>query len=121
LEYDEIPVMDTGKYDYKAIMIDVNQENAVDQSLFSKAKTFVLEALGLLENDWDSVLELFAKTLTGMSVTDSDSFDHLGGDSLSYVSLSIELEDLLGSHFPTNWTSLSIQDLEILYQKKLSE
>lgn len=121
IEYDEIPLMVTGKYDYKAIMNTAGKSDVKNQSLLLRLKDFILGTLGLLENDWGSVFELFNGTLSGVQVTGNDTFDSLGGDSLSYVSLSVELEGLLGSYFPSDWSSLPVSELDLLYQKKLSE
>jgi hypothetical protein len=43
-------------------------------------------------------------------VTEEDSFVSLGGDSLSYVELSVRLEQVLG-HLPPGWPAAPIRDL----------
>ncbi len=48
------------------------------------------------------VAELFARTLGLDAVADDDTFVSCGGDSLSYVELSVQLERTLG-HLPANW------------------
>jgi len=45
---------------------------------------------------------LYAEALRRPHVTDDDSFVTLEGDSLSYVEMSIRLEEVLG-HLPPNW------------------
>ena len=42
---------------------------------------------------------------------DQESFVDLGGNSLSYVALSVRLERALG-HLPTDWHRRPIADLE---------
>lgn len=49
------------------------------------------------------------------AVTDTDSFVTLGGDSLSYVAASLELEKSLG-HLPQGWHLMSVADLEATRQ-----
>lgn len=53
---------------------------------------------------------LFAEILDRSDVTDDSSFVTLGGDSLSYVELSIQLEQRLG-RLPAGWHTMSIRDL----------
>lgn len=48
------------------------------------------------------VLGLFAEVLDRPDARDHDTFVSLGGDSLSYVELSLRLEDALG-HLPDGW------------------
>jgi hypothetical protein len=57
--------------------------------------------------------ELFAEVLhTDANTIDPDaSFVDLGGNSLSYVTMSVRLERLLG-HLPVDWQRVSLRDLE---------
>lgn len=57
----------------------------------------------------ESVAAIYADILR-CDVDGDDSFVSLGGDSLSYVELSIQLEDALG-HLPTDWYLTRIRDL----------
>jgi hypothetical protein len=57
-----------------------------------------------------AVRELYAQLLDHPSVTDDDTFVGLGGDSLSYVEVSVRLEQLLGG-LPTDWHQLSVREL----------
>lgn len=59
------------------------------------------------------VLGLYQKAFSRVAVTRDASFVSLGGDSLSFVELSVELEDYLG-HLPENWQTLSVEELEAL-------
>jgi acyl-CoA synthetase (AMP-forming)/AMP-acid ligase II len=56
------------------------------------------------------VRALFAEVLDTDEVTDDSTFVSLGGDSLSYVAMSIRLERALG-HLPANWHTTPIRDL----------
>lgn len=53
---------------------------------------------------------LYAQLLDRPDVTDDSSFVSLGGDSLSYVELSVRLEQRLG-RLPAGWHMMSIRDL----------
>ncbi|WP_083418833.1 AMP-binding protein [Pseudofrankia sp. BMG5.36] len=56
------------------------------------------------------VRRLFADVLRSDEVTEDSTFVSLGGDSLSYVDLSLRLEDLLG-HLPASWHTTPLRDL----------
>jgi hypothetical protein len=56
------------------------------------------------------VAEAYAAVL-GREVRDADSFVSLGGDSLSYVEMSLRLERVLG-HLPPDWHRRSVAELE---------
>lgn len=58
-----------------------------------------------------SVREIYARVLERSDIKVDQSFVDLGGDSLSYVEASIQLEDLLG-HLPTGWHLLPIAQLD---------
>ncbi|MCH0541415.1 AMP-binding protein [Streptomyces sp. MUM 203J] len=53
---------------------------------------------------------LYARILDHPDVTEDDSFVGLGGDSLSYVEMSLRLEETLGG-LPADWHTLPIRDL----------
>ncbi|MPY83071.1 MAG: AMP-binding protein [Actinophytocola sp.] len=60
------------------------------------------------------VREIFARVLPRYApsdIGDADTFVTLGGDSLSYVRASIELEKVLGE-VPPNWPSVPVGELE---------
>ncbi|WP_211343060.1 AMP-binding protein [Actinomadura pelletieri] len=53
---------------------------------------------------------LYAEILDHPGVTENDTFVGLGGDSLSYVEMSLKLEEALG-HLPPDWPTRRIRDL----------
>ncbi|MBB3035582.1 AMP-binding protein [Hoyosella altamirensis] len=53
------------------------------------------------------------------TITPNDSFTTLGGNSLSYVTMSVRLEKLLGN-LPRNWHALSIAQLETAMRPRSS-
>ena len=72
----------------------------------------VLKLLGLRES-WSSVSEIFEVTLGVSGTSPVDSFVALGGDSLSYVEISLALESLI-DELPSGWEAMSIDSLEEL-------
>jgi hypothetical protein len=61
----------------------------------------------------DVLRSLYARILDHDDVTDDSSFVGLGGDSLSYVEMSLRLEEILGA-LPTDWPTRSIGELRSL-------
>lgn len=59
----------------------------------------------------DAVRRLFAERLGVPVVVDDDTFVGLGGDSLTYVEVSVELERLVGS-LPPDWHHRPVAELE---------
>jgi acyl-CoA synthetase (AMP-forming)/AMP-acid ligase II/acyl carrier protein len=57
-----------------------------------------------------AVRALYAELLDSPAVADDDTFVSLGGDSLSYVEVSVRLEELLGD-LPADWHERSVRDL----------
>ncbi len=61
----------------------------------------------------DTVRSIVADVLGLEDAPVAETFVSLGGDSLSYVEMSLRLEEALG-HLPTNWHVLTIGELEDL-------
>jgi acyl-CoA synthetase (AMP-forming)/AMP-acid ligase II len=99
---DEHPTLSSGKPDYPAILrlddpLPTGREGAADDGA----------AAGT------SVARLYAVLLHQAEVGDDATFAGLGGDSLSYVEVSIRLEELLG-HLPASWHITPVGELERL-------
>ncbi|WP_328993981.1 AMP-binding protein [Kribbella sp. NBC_01245] len=92
---DAFPRLDTGKLDYRAI-----GELASDRPA-------EVVAAGATVSD---LCRLYAELLDRSDVTPDSSFVSLGGDSLSYVEVSVRLEEAIG-RLPTDWHSRPIRDL----------
>ena len=60
------------------------------------------------------VRRLFADVLRLDEVDDGDTFASVGGDSLSYVELSVRLEEALGGDLPEQWPAMTVAELEDL-------
>lgn len=84
----ELPRLATGKPDYEA----VRALHAPD------------------ELDPSDLRRLYAEILDRTDVTEDSSFVSLGGDSLSYVEMSLNLERALG-HLPSDWHTRPIREL----------
>jgi hypothetical protein len=91
---EELPILPSGKPDYQAVR-DLARTTNTDES----------NAVGLRELFAD-VLQIDAENI------DSDaSFVDLGGNSLSYVAMSVRLERAMGL-LPADWQRLPLQELE---------
>ena len=91
---DELPMLSSGKPDYQAV------------------RTLAREA-DLQESDAVDLRALFADVLhLDPATIDPDaSFVDMGGNSLSYVTMSVRLERALGT-LPSDWQRLPIRELE---------
>ncbi|WP_284574528.1 AMP-binding protein [Streptomyces sp. 2P-4] len=58
----------------------------------------------------EDLCRLYARILDRADVTQDSTFVSLGGDSLSYVEMSLHLEERLG-HLPTDWHTTPIREL----------
>ena len=84
----EFPLLGNGKIDYRAV-----------------------SRLGAAAARPVSVRELFTSVLGEGPVRDDATFVALGGDSLTYVRMSVELERLLG-RLPEDWPNRTVAELE---------
>ncbi|GIF83054.1 AMP-binding protein [Catellatospora bangladeshensis] len=87
----ELPRLASGKPDYPAV----------------RALATPSEAAPALGSD---VHRTFARVLGHHDIRDTDTFVSLGGDSLSYVDMSIKLEQLLG-RLPERWHTTPVGEL----------
>lgn len=94
---EELPTLPSGKIDYRRILSEATEVSpAADDSLPAQAR----------------ITAAFAKTFR-REVLPHDTFVSLGGDSLNYVTLSLEIEDILG-RLPDRWEQLSIAELQAI-------
>jgi hypothetical protein len=90
---DSLPRTASGKIDYRAVLAMVPGHS---ERTTAAAK---------------SVTALFAEVLCRRDIRPTDTFASLGGDSLSYVECSLELERLLG-RAPADWHVRTVEELE---------
>ncbi|MBX6723485.1 MAG: non-ribosomal peptide synthetase, partial [Dactylosporangium sp.] len=96
----ELPRLPNGKPDYRTagtLAREADQADAVAEPADRTAGSTDLVAL-------------FADILQRPDATEDSTFVSLGGDSLSYVEVSIRLEQALG-HLPADWHTTPIRDL----------
>jgi acyl-CoA synthetase (AMP-forming)/AMP-acid ligase II len=98
VEVEDHPVLPTGKVDHRAIL--------------ALAATTV-PASGMPAAVPSSVAAMYAATLHRASVRPDATFASLGGDSLSYVEVSLRLEALIGD-LPRSWHVTSVAELQAL-------
>jgi len=99
----EIPRLPSGKTDYRRIAEPVSTSAG-------GVSTSSTDAGRAGRAGRDQILELYADLLGRSDVRPTDSFVSLGGDSLSYVEVSLRLERMLG-HLPAQWHTLPVAAL----------
>lgn len=108
----ELPRLNNGKPDYVAIhrhTINAAATSDVKPSHSMDLNGIDSNAMDLNGDQRDEVRTAFAEIL-GTYPSESDSFVSLGGDSLSYVEMSIRLEELLG-FLPRDWHLTPVGEL----------
>ncbi|MET8329527.1 AMP-binding protein [Streptomyces sp. NPDC005181] len=95
----DLPRLPTGKPDYRAV-------RALSRPAPAASPGHTLPP----GNSPGDLCLLYAEVLDRANVTEDGSFVSLGGDSLSYVEMSLHLEERLG-HLPANWHTTPIRDL----------
>lgn len=93
----DLPRLPTGKPDYRAVRELAHPADA-DPSAQGPG------------NGPEDLCLLYARILDRNDVTRDSTFVSLGGDSLSYVEMSLHLEERLG-HLPGDWHTKPIRDL----------
>ncbi|MFE5946828.1 AMP-binding protein [Streptomyces sp. NPDC056480] len=91
----ELPRLPTGKPDYQAVRALDRPDNAEVPHGGSGT---------------DDLCALYTRILDRTDVTPASTFVGLGGDSLSYVEMSLHLEERLG-HLPASWHTTPISEL----------
>lgn len=99
VRFAEIPRVPGGKVDYPAIL----RAGRSRQDHPGPAKT---DAIGM-------VIQLYQRLARNAPLKETDSFESLNGDSLSYVQCSIAIEDALGET-PQGWETFSLARLRTL-------
>ena len=100
---DELPRLANGKVDYQSCK---ELAEALDQ-------TAPANNPGPANGESNTVESVFAAAFAPDPVTPADSFTRLGGDSLSYIKMMVDLEPLVGA-LPDRWEDRSIGELSAL-------
>jgi acyl carrier protein len=98
----DTPLMSSGKVDYKALQATAKTAADHDALAANSAQTGA-----------KSLRETIRRATRSTQITDTDSFNSLGGDSLAYIQVTLALEEALGL-IPENWEQTPISDLEKL-------
>ncbi|HEU4806820.1 MAG TPA: AMP-binding protein [Homoserinimonas sp.] len=103
----EFPRTSTGKPDFAALVRYARQFEGTNDAA-DGGSPHPAQQRNLLPAD--AIRDLFAELLGRPDATAQDSFAGLGGDSLSYVEMSLRLEERLG-RLPRDWPSWSAEAL----------
>lgn len=108
VQVQEMPRLSTGKLDYAAIKAQVAPAVAGTngQPRWFSGRTRTIRST-------------FESIFGADEVGDDATFVSLGGDSMSYVEVSVALEEVVG-HAPTNWHTMTISQLEALDRHRSS-
>lgn len=103
-----LPRQASGKVDLRALEVLVEGLDTQDTSQNPPTRGFLSK---LLPRRRSTIPEVFRAHFPNDRVTPQASFNSLGGDSLSYVAVSLELESLMGQ-LPAHWANMQISQLE---------
>ncbi|MEU4887925.1 MULTISPECIES: AMP-binding protein [Streptomyces] len=106
--YPELPRLATGKPDYRAVraLVPAPGGNTAERGGPAERRPSARREPARPAD----LCALYAEILDRDDVTEDSSFTGLGGDSLSYVEMSVRLEEALG-RLPGDWHTRSIREL----------
>jgi acyl-coenzyme A synthetase/AMP-(fatty) acid ligase/acyl carrier protein len=119
--YNKLPLLPSGKYDFQRILLDETEKEDRTPPLMMRVFDGILSILGLKQGQFDSVEAVFHSILGDGKVDVEQSFQNLTLDSLSFVTLAVELEQLFGNKLPENWQEMPLKELEARYQHLVAE
>lgn len=118
-----IPRLSSGKVDYRKLqeisapVPSLRGGSSPIQTVLDFAAAVWTEFWSILTGgtgQWSSVEEIFRVHFPALTITPSDTFVALGGDSIRYVEMTLCLEEHLGS-LPSDWHRRTIGQLEALH------
>jgi acyl carrier protein len=104
VKFTNLSLLSSGKVDYQTIFSVAKEQRDIE---IEKQNEIVQTQL----YTQDAVLTIYQRFLKNQQITPEDSFFGLGGDSMTYVGLSIELEKTLG-YLPDSWQTMKIVNLK---------
>lgn len=109
--FDRLPRLENGKPDYRKLAELTNVDSGGPSGVRPRplAATSAPDEMRPLRVEEATLCDLFTEVLDRRA-TPGDSFVSLEGDSLSYVEMSVRLEECLGQ-LPENWHVTPIRDL----------
>lgn len=117
-QIDKLPRLSNGKKDYRELNSRLNRSTPwwhprlISEFLIQWGKEFRAILLGGGSNP-KSVLEIFKLAFPTLSLSLTDNFASLEGDSMTFVQVMLSLENYLGE-LPEDWQTLSLSALEDL-------
>ncbi|QFI37868.1 AMP-binding protein [Moritella marina ATCC 15381] len=111
--FDDIPLLSNGKYDFMTIANHAYKKPSV--GFFKRTLCSISNILELNEREWESISHLFIDALNLTELSPDKTFHSLNADSLSFVYLSVELEQCLGCELPPHWQQCSVAELDEIY------
>ncbi|EZP69671.1 hypothetical protein BV96_03969 [Sphingomonas paucimobilis] len=125
---DPLPRLSNGKVDYRSLIaahglgskaeVPVRRgfwDIVTSPSFYRSIAVEAAEIMGLRAQSWNSVAQIFDAFL-GQAAEGGGSFADSNGDSMSYISVSLALEDYLGQ-LPAQWEHMSPEELEVLREQ----
>ena len=114
----DVPRLPTGKPDYRSIVAKAATSGVVSTGSTTGGSTTgarvprrgFRQAQPPVAQPPVAVVAVFAEVLGRPDATEGDSFVSLEGDSLSYVEMSVRLEEALGA-LPAGWHTMPIREL----------
>ncbi|MGI9576953.1 MAG: AMP-binding protein, partial [Microthrixaceae bacterium] len=105
-----LPLTESGKVDLESVRAALVKNVAAGAHMHSSPDAADAGASESPTDRVTAVISVFAAALPTRRITPEETFVDLGGDSLSYVEVSMELETLLGS-LPTDWHLRTVSEL----------
>jgi acyl-CoA synthetase (AMP-forming)/AMP-acid ligase II len=109
IDVDSLPKTATGKIQRKQL--------AQSYALQSLEEDQSVDATDSTVADASPIQAIFRRVLNLSKIQPQDSFISLGGDSLSYIQFSMQLENYLG-YLPQRWEQMSLTELERLVPQR---
>lgn len=107
---DAIPRNANGKVDHPALAARI-KEIETSKAAMRQGQPAFRSLLGRFCKRRGTVLQVFQAQFGDNRVTPGSSFTDLGGDSLSYLAVSLELESVVGD-LPENWGDMTVAELQ---------
>ena len=111
---DEISRLPNGKPDYAALTA-ARRPDSGERPVSDISRPAATSPRGA---DSTIVAAVFCEVLDRHRVSENDTFSGLGGDSLSYVEMSLALEEVLG-HLPAGWPEMSVREMALLRRRRV--